>query len=852
MTMKTTTNRPHAVEWTMIIEFASRHRWILGALVFAGSAACTGNNDVAGFGTAKEGEACDQVSDCVAGLDCVDDLCTPINASDGTLAGSECSSDGDCGAELVCGRQAPDGSLRQPGETGVCTTGPLLGDGESCGLTVECAFGLVCSGKGACVAEGSAGTLDQGAECSAFDDCRRPLVCGPDKTCVQLPAFLGLDCTRSDEEAGAYRVHFEVPEANTVEPLEFYRLPYPTDIRNPGTGLDLGGHPSPGTVLGIDVNALYFDSLEADSDGFAVNQPVFFRLSDKVDNSTLCLDPGGAYPEIGDGETAYCADNGAATVYLVNITPGSPEYNTRVPIEVQSSAEAGAFICQNSIGIHPLEGRPLRNGETYAAVVSSALLDVRGDAPLQDLDFQAMLGTQPPADASRPELSDAYVAMTPLRDWIGAESVDASTIAGAAVFTVEAGTEVGAEIREAVRGVTPAFANNAVNCNLGATSPCPGASGDDRGCPTVPSTSFVEVQGTYEGPVIQAGTRPYKRVGDGGAMEFDGQGNVVLQSPSETMCYSLAIDGPTLPGAGNRTVPVVIYGHGTEGNHRSAMDDGTAELLTGLGFAVIGFDNVMHGPRQGSDDPSVWEDPGQLFFNPLNPRASRDNILQGSADLFHLVHMLESASVTVGGHTINFDTEHIYYYGHSQGTVISPAFLAHETGLAAVFQSGAGAELALSILNKSEPQAIDQAVGASFGERNLSRIHPMMGLLAQLFGPADAIGYAPMIIMNPPLGRTPAPYLQAQGIGDNYTPDPAQKALIRAMGIPYVGQVTNPAVGINTVAGPVTAAPVAGAVQFAPDGDYDGHFVAFRRADLRAVIADFFQRALADSPRIQN
>jgi hypothetical protein len=442
--------------------------------------------------------------------------------------------------------------------------------------------------------------------------------------------------------------------------------------------------------------------------------------------------------------------------------------------------------------------------------------------------------------------------MAPLRTWIAAESIDASTIAGAAVFTVDAGTDTGAELREAVRGTSPSFASNAVNCDLGQTSPCAGASAEDRGCPSSPaSANFVEVQGTYSGPIVQAGTRPYLRVEDGGAIEYDGQGNVVVQG-NETMCYSLAVPETNLPGGGSATYPVVIYGHGTGGNHRSAMSDGTAELLTGLGFAVIGFDNVMHGPRQGSDIPLAWQDPGQLFFNPLNPRASRDNILQGSADLFNLVALLEAGSVTIGGHTINFDASNVYYYGHSQGTVISPAFLAHETNLAGVFQSGAGAELALSILNKSEPQSIDQAVAASFGERSLSRLHPMMGILAQLFGPADAIAYAPLIISEPPMGRTPAPYLQAQGIGDNYTPDPAQKALIRAMGIPYVGPVTDPAVGISTVAGPVTTAPVAGAVQFAPDGDYDGHFVAFRRADLRAVISDFFQRALAGSPRIQN
>ena len=59
-----------------------------------------------------------------------------------------------------------------------------------------------------------------------------------------------------------------------------------------------------------------------------------------------------------------------------------------------------------------------------------------------------------------------------------------------------------------------------------------------------------------------------------------------------------------------------------------------------------------------------------------------------------------------------------------------------------VVWSGSGAELALSILNKTEPIDIKQVAAIVFGDNNLSRLHPMMSILGQIFGPSDAISYA--------------------------------------------------------------------------------------------------------------
>ncbi|MEM6731110.1 MAG: hypothetical protein AAF658_06115 [Myxococcota bacterium] len=168
-------------------------------------AACTEETPDVNFGQAGDGEACGQVSDCQAGLTCTSGVCAPIaTATDGGF-GAECTSDADCAEGLLCGRQGPDGAPREMNETGLCTDVALIGEGGACGFTVQCDFGLACSGQGLCAAEGAPGTLPEGATCAEFDDCRRPFICGPENTCVQLPLFLGLDCSASDLEAGAFR-----------------------------------------------------------------------------------------------------------------------------------------------------------------------------------------------------------------------------------------------------------------------------------------------------------------------------------------------------------------------------------------------------------------------------------------------------------------------------------------------------------------------------------------------------------------------------------------------------------------------------------------------------------------------
>src|SRR5689334_15986651 len=97
-----------------------------------------------------------------------------------------------------------------------------------------------------------------------------------------VPFWAGETCT---EDMGAPTAYFSVPRTGVQQ--DFYRLPYPNDVRRTATGLDLSTHPSPGTVLPVDIIGRYLDASEEDLDGFATNPVVYFRFSHPYDWDTV-------------------------------------------------------------------------------------------------------------------------------------------------------------------------------------------------------------------------------------------------------------------------------------------------------------------------------------------------------------------------------------------------------------------------------------------------------------------------------------------------------------------------------------------------------------------------------------
>ncbi|MFO8071981.1 MAG: hypothetical protein R6V85_08905 [Polyangia bacterium] len=703
--------------------------------------------------------------------------------------GEDCSGGGECAEGLIC--SGVDGTCQPDGAPG---TVPEEGD---CMASFDCQWGLVCASDGTCQQEGDSGTTGAGGSCEQDSDCLLFLEC-LDGVCqgFEPPYWPGTECEEPSGQDDPFIAYFEVGGDSG----EFYRLPFPNDARVSGGRIDLEDHANPGVLieeLGNPVDS-YFDAVEHDVDGFGLQSCTYFRFSHSPDWSTVNL-----------GET----------IYMVDIDPDSEKYGEQAFSRFRGDIARGKYICNNWIALCPNLGRPLQPGTTYAAIVTTDVADAQGDAAEQSEDFAAMLAGSEPGEAG---LSHAWTAYAPLRDYLDDQAINPTSIASAAVFTTGRPSADLPLVRDAVRAEPEPMVE--------------GLAVDDSG------DAYSLYSGELTVPFYQQGERPFATVEDGGGIDYDGEGMPVWVE-DESVRFALTVPAGEAPPEG---WPVIIYAHGTGGSEMSFVGNGTAERMAGVGVAAIGLEQVMHGERRGlSGDQADLEQnsPERLFYNFLNPRAARDNNVQAAADHFQLVRLIEGF-FEITGEDVLFDTEKIYFFGHSQGSQGPMLFAAHEPLVDLLVLSGAGGYLIESLLGKKQPLDVSAAIRFAlmeFGEVDWH--HPLLNLIQLAFDPVDPATHARMVFRQDmsELGYPRRSVFMSYGIGDTYTPEMTQLALAKALGVqqwplddehqlgavPVIESLPHDTTYYYGNGVGVTAVTV----QYEPDGDYDGHFVIFENAD---------------------
>ena len=221
---------------------------------------------------------------------------------------------------------------------------------------------------------------------------------------------------------------------------------------------------------------------------------------------------------------------------------------------------------------------------------------------------------------------------------------------------------------------------------------------------------------------------------------------------------------------------------------------------------------------------------------------------------------------------IAFDPARVMFFGHSQGGLNGPVFLAADGSVRGGVLSGAGAVLAITLVEKTKPQpsvagAVKTLLQLNDPERaaEFDAFHPILALAQSLLDVSDTVHYARNITTSPRGAGAPKSVFMTEGVdsdgtGDNYTPPHGIEALALAIGLPRVApgtkpfkeaawaglpDVTIPAEGLSgNLAGGRASGVLA---QFAPKAGSDGHFVVFNVPAARTMAARFL-RNLADDP----
>jgi predicted esterase len=578
------------------------------------------------------------------------------------------------------------------------------------------------------------------------------------------------------------RARFEVPRTGATG--DYYALPFPSDLRRDDDGtIAMAAFPRPTFLLG-----LYADAADQ-LDGFGLNAALHVRFSGPIDEDSLPT-------------AAASLDDGAA-VYLVDVDPASADRGARVPIRLAFRAAAGATIGPDALAALPYPGFPLAEGTTYALVITDRV--TAGGAPvLADADFAAIAG----ADAVDDTLAAARAVHAPLWAWLDEPGGDErADVVAAAVFTTQHATAIAGALRAAVRALPASRVTGLARAEAPA--------------------SLFSYTGTFASPNFQRGEVPYRTEGSG-AIVVDRAGRPVVQR-SELLRISISVPRTAMPAAG---WPVALVAHGTGGDFQSYLRDGTAERLAAQGIASVSIDQVLHGPRGDGRDPAL------TFFNFENPEAARDNPMQGAADGFALLRVVEDLVIPRGnGPTVDvrFDDERLFFFGHSQGGLTGPPFIAHEPAIRASVLSGAGGLLYYALLGKTEPIDITALVATALAEDELDEWNPQLALLQTWIERSDAVNYGPLLVRRPPPGLSPRPVFQSEGFVDRFTPRATIEALATAIGGNQVAPLVAPVEGLSLRARRPLTAPVSGnldgttaaLVQYQAPAGEDGHFVVF-------------------------
>ncbi|MBU1433305.1 hypothetical protein KKF91_22465 [Myxococcota bacterium] len=601
-------------------------------------------------------------------------------------------------------------------------------------------------------------------------------------------------------------------------------IPWPSDLYRGAQGaLDLTGlRKGTGGIYN-----LIIDALEAETPGFSTAATLYLAFAEPPAlGDLLGVGACAAHADCAAGQSCVeglCQDparalDAAAPIQLINIDPTSPERGQRAPLLLRYRAEATGYLPAHTLSIRLVEGMALRPKTTYALIASAAF----ASAPPA---FEALLEAQGDGPA--------WTAYAPLRAFLQSQPLDLGI---ASVFTTQD------PIRELLAARDFLY-----------TLPPPPLL-DVRSVGVDETGRFEVFEGHYRAPRFQEGEIPYTRAGEG-AIRFDANGRPIVQG-EEALRFALSVPVP-MPDHPTRPVefpltgwPVVLYAHGTGGNYRSFIErSNVASVLAGRGIAVMGIDQLHHGPRANGD----LRDPSFLFFNFQVPTAGRDNLRQAALDLVSQLRFTRALQLDLGlsALPLTLNPEAIAFMGHSQGGLNGPLLLAIEPDILGGMLSGAGSNIAITLEQKRAPYDINQLIAQVLGlpaDDPLDRWHPAATLLQTFIDPGDAVNYARLWFDEPPEGHAPKSVMMSSGLTDPYTPPDSTAALAAAGRVPLMEPISEPIPALSFLGIPSAGVPPfranvaggqasAGITQF-PEAD---HFVIFETPAAWNRYANFIE-----------
>lgn len=503
-----------------------------------------------------------------------------------------------------------------------------------------------------------------------------------------------------------------------------------TETADTRTGLRLR---SPIEVLAPEDPIVGFPSVFAEMgslDGFGVTAPAFVRVTGAVDPASL--------PSAGD-ET----DPLGSSLLLVDLDAEPPAF---LPFDLRVIEENG-LDDGTTLMLAPL--RPLRAGARHAVVMTRDVVDEQGECFAPSAAMQSLLAGDTDA-AELVRLGDGYARVLEVLREAGTIA-EADELSAAVVYTTATTIEQSIDIAAAIASSFP--------------SPY---TLDEQGC-YLTGYPFRTCEGTIR------------------MVDFaDDDGIIRGVAPVSTFELPFVV---YLPTQGLGPFPTVVYGHGLTGDRLTAWYP-AAYYLAQDGFAVVAIDAPKHGDHP---DAAVTNSTFDLLglsndpFDPFDPFDARDNFRQAAFDKLQLVHRLLAGMDVTGDGNPDLDPQRLLYQGDSLGGVMGPQMLALSDAFESATLVVPGGNLTNIVDQASEFQPLVLLVTQSMSDDERLR---MLAITQTAIDGGDPMTFAPWVIADrlPEFaGRTPH-VLAQMALNDTVVPNSSTTYLVRALGIPIVGE----------------------------------------------------------------
>ncbi len=439
---------------------------------------------------------------------------------------------------------------------------------------------------------------------------------------------------------------------------------------------------------------------------------------------------------------------GQAVIFGV-LGPGGFE---RVPVEVKATDEGATLI------LRPMA--PLPPASRALAAITTQITGADG-RPVEAGAYTRRLLAGGQGDRVGRRAAEAVEAL------VAAGEIDApEALAGLLTFTTQSIVEESLAVAEDIRA-----------------RPHPIV--DRGGC--TPSPNFTRCTFRFEAGHYRTPERALAQADEGG--------------PLETYAVTASAFLPLEPGPYGTPAPVILFGHGLNGERDQARR--LADFAAPLGIATIAIDAPEHG-----DHPAHMGNNGFLglmsFFGfdarfNMRALALRDNWRQATFDKLALIEALKAEGDIDGDGLDDLDGARIMYLGVSLGGIMAPELLALTQDIeAAVLVVPGGRVTDIMQFGSLFSPLVRLLTPAGVGSGDVDRFWPILQTAIER---GDAANWAPHVLDRRLVGQGQS-VLFGMVLDDEIVPEPANFLLARALGIAHMPPQLRP-IGLVPEGGPL-------------------------------------------------